>query len=91
MILLPEVVVRGAALLCVTAGIAAGALMFARRHSGRMALSVAMDFWLAAGLLTLSVASTWAAILTAAVIIALRRTLVLALAQGRAPARRRDD
>ncbi|WP_155371727.1 DUF1622 domain-containing protein [Catellatospora vulcania] len=81
MTLLPEAVVRGAALLCVAAGGVAGALMFARSRSGRSALAVALDFWLAAGLLTLSLATTWTAILAAAAIVGLRRMLALALAQ----------
>jgi hypothetical protein len=84
--LLPEEVVRGAAQLCVAAGFTARALMFARCRSGRMALSVALDFWLAAGLLTLSLATTWTAILAAAAIVGLRRILTLALAQGTRPA-----
>ncbi|GAA1380695.1 DUF1622 domain-containing protein [Catellatospora chokoriensis] len=82
MTLLLEDVVRGAAQLCVAAGFVAGALAFARCRSGRMAVSVALDFWLAAGLLTLSLATTWTAILAAAAIVGLRRMLTHALAQG---------
>ncbi|MFC7245952.1 hypothetical protein ACFQO7_26035 [Catellatospora aurea] len=82
MTLLPEEMVRGAAQLCVAAGFAAGALMFARCRSGRMALAVALDFWLAAGLLNLSVATTWTVILAATAIVGLRRLLKVALAQN---------
>ncbi|WP_144127133.1 DUF1622 domain-containing protein [Catellatospora sichuanensis] len=81
MTLLPDDLVRGAAQLCVAAGFVAGALVFGRCRSGRVALSVALDFWLAAGLLTLSLATTWTAILAAAAIVGLRRMLALALAQ----------
>lgn len=82
MTLLPEDVVRGAAQLCVAAGFVAGALAFVRCRSGRMAVAVALDFWLAAGLLTLSVATTWTAILAAMAIVGLRRMLTHALAQA---------
>ena len=65
---------HGAALLCVAAGLIAGALAGIASRDGRVALRVALDLWLAAGLLNLTNAPGWEPALVAGLIILIRQS-----------------
>jgi uncharacterized membrane protein len=65
--------VQFAALLCVAAGLAAAVLTVLTTGDGRLALRVALDFWLAAGLLRLGQAPGWEPLAATAAIIAVRQ------------------
>ncbi|MBV1854735.1 hypothetical protein [Catellatospora tritici] len=64
-----------ASLACVAAGLVAGGLVLATRGPARLALAVALDFWLAAGLLRLSLPASWQAMAAAAAILGIRLLL----------------
>ena len=66
---------RDAALLCTALGIVSAAAVLARSRDLRLGIGVLLEFLLAAGLLRLSADPTWAALLTAAVVVCLRRLL----------------
>ncbi|GHJ44624.1 hypothetical protein Cs7R123_19660 [Catellatospora sp. TT07R-123] len=68
-----------AAMACVAAGLVAGGLVLATGATARLALAVALDFWLAAGLLRLALPVPWQAVAAAAAILAIRRLLSAAL------------
>jgi hypothetical protein len=65
--------VEYAALACVAAGILVAALIVLTTGNGWLALRVALDFWLAAGLLRLGQVPGWEPLLSAALIIAIRQ------------------
>ena len=73
-----------AALVCTVLGLVAAGSVLARTRSLQQALPVLLEFLLAAGLLRLGSDPTWRALVTAAVIVALRR---LVMAYGMRPAR----
>lgn len=60
-------------LLCVGAGVVAGFVTVLVTADGRAALRLALDFWLAAGLLRLALPVTWQTLLAAASILAVRQ------------------
>lgn len=62
-----------AALGCVAAGLMTGGVTLALGRDVGAALRMALDFWLAAGLLRLGSAPGWQPILVAATIVALRQ------------------
>lgn len=68
-----------ASLTCVAAGVASGALALAVGRDPRMALRVALDLWLAAGLLRLMLAAGWEELLAAAAVVAVRQIVGVAL------------
>lgn len=63
------------ALVCVLLGLLGAAAVLGRMRDGRLALSVLLDFLLAAGLLRLGGDPSFRELLVAAVILALRRVL----------------
>ncbi len=77
-----------AALACIAAGLVVAALVLVRTGDGRLALGVALDFWLAAGLLRLGQAPGWQPLLVTAIIIGIRQLAGRAL--RRPPVRLRD-
>ena len=66
---------HAAALCCVAAGLVAGGGVAVSARDARLGLHVALDFWLAAGLLNLSHATGWEPLLVAALIIVVRQTV----------------
>ncbi|UQU62611.1 hypothetical protein COUCH_26730 [Couchioplanes caeruleus] len=90
-------VIHAAALWCVAAGLLAGAVVTVSARDGRAGLRVALDFWLAAGLLNLSFARDWGPPLVAALVLAVRQTAGLGLRHSAAglrdlfPRRSRND
>lgn len=68
--------------------LAAGAL--ALRGQWREGVMLGLGFWVAAGLLKLAVSTTWAAIASAAAIIALRQAVMWALRRDAAASPRPD-
>ncbi|MFF5228204.1 hypothetical protein [Dactylosporangium sp. NPDC000521] len=72
-----------AALGCVAAGLVAGWLTFALGRDVRGALQVALDFWLAGGMLRLAVRTDWRTLAVAAVILVVRKLLVVSVNQAR--------
>lgn len=72
-----------ASLLCVAAGLVAGALTFAVTRRPGVALPVLLDFLLAAALLRLTRDATTASLLAAAGVLVIRRLVLLGL--GRPP------
>ncbi|MDI1464578.1 DUF1622 domain-containing protein [Catellatospora sp. KI3] len=88
----PAALIDLASLACVAAGLLAGGLVLATSGTARLALAVALDFWLAAGLLRLSLPASWQAVAAAAAILLIRRLLGAALRHSAAappPASRR--
>jgi hypothetical protein len=77
---LPEIA-RVLYLLCAAAGVAVFVSAAFRRVLPGEALRLALDFWLAAGLLRLSWLGNWSAILTAAAIVAVRKGAMTAFAR----------
>ncbi len=72
-------IIQYASLACVAAGLVSGALAFAVARDVRVALHIALDLWLAAGLLRLALPSAWTQLLGAATIVAVRQLVGLAL------------
>ena len=66
-----DAIVYGAVPVLVAMGVLAAALC-AMRGQWRAGAGLGLDIWLAAGLLTLAVATTWSTIATVAVIVAVR-------------------
>ncbi|MER7278681.1 hypothetical protein ABT369_29990 [Dactylosporangium sp. NPDC000244] len=62
-----------AALGCIAAGLVTGAVTLALGRDVREALRMALDFWLAAGLLRLGATPGWEPLLVAATILAIRQ------------------
>jgi uncharacterized membrane protein len=73
--------VQSAALVCVLAGVTAAAMAGFVVRDMALALHLALDFWLAAGLLRLALPLTWDRILAVAVVVAVRQVVGLALAR----------
>ncbi|MEV0001691.1 hypothetical protein AB0H28_05310 [Micromonospora sp. NPDC050980] len=73
-----------AAAVCVAAGLLAGLVVLVVARDGRLALRVALDLWLAAGLLRLALPPSWDQLLSAAAIIAVRQLVGLGLGPSRA-------
>lgn len=71
--------VHTASLACVVAGLIAGAITGIAVSDGRFAQRVALDFWLAAGLLNLTAARDWESLAAATLILAVRQTASFAL------------
>ena len=67
------------AVLCTVAGLSAGLAVGLATRRVLLAIRVAVDFWVAAGLIRLSGDVSWQALLGAAGILALRQLLHLAL------------
>lgn len=67
--------VRFLALLCSAAGLISGAIVLVTVRRPLLALSVAVDFWVAAGLLRLSGRLSWEVIAGAAGIMLLRQLI----------------
>ncbi|MFC4020805.1 DUF1622 domain-containing protein [Micromonospora sp. GCM10011542] len=82
-----SVLIEYAALSCVLAGLLTGGLVLLTVRDGRLALMVALDFWIAAGLLRLSLRPGWDQLISAAAIIAVRQIVGLALWSRRSPRR----
>jgi hypothetical protein len=79
-------VLQQASLLCVAGGLVAGLLVLGVSRDARAALRVALDMWLAAGLLRLALPPAWDQLLAAAAILVIRQLVRLSL--RRAPADR---
>ncbi|MGC1211556.1 MAG: hypothetical protein WA890_09885 [Micromonospora sp.] len=73
-----------ASLACVAAGLVAGLVVLISVRDGRLALRVALDLWLAAGLLRLALPPAWDQLLSAAAIVAVRQVVGMGLASTRA-------
>jgi Protein of unknown function (DUF1622) len=71
--------VRFLALLCTTAGLVSGVIVLAAVRRPLPALQVAIDFWVAAGLIRLSGRPSWEAIVGAAGILVLRQLITWSL------------
>ena len=71
--------VQDAALLCTALGLVSATAVLLRARDLRLAIAVLLEFLLAAGLLRLAVAATPRALLTAAIIIALRKLVSFGL------------
>ncbi|MBW8487268.1 DUF1622 domain-containing protein [Actinomadura parmotrematis] len=72
-----------AALCCVVAGLVAGGAVGLATRSLRAGLPVALDFWLAAGLLRLGADPGWTSLLATAAIVAVRRLVTWSLGTAR--------
>jgi hypothetical protein len=72
-------VIQYGALLCVAAGLVCGAVALVLARDARTALRVALDFWVAAGLLRLALPPGGGQLLAAAAIIAIRQLVGVAL------------
>ena len=66
-----DLVTYGAVPVLVAVGVVAAGIC-TLRGQWRTGMGLGLDFWLAAGLLTLAVATTWTTIATVAVIVAVR-------------------
>ena len=69
--------VASAALLCTLLGLVSAAAVLLRTRSLGQALPVLLEFLLAAGLLRLSHATTWGALASAALVVALRKLVAV--------------
>ena len=67
---------RDAALLCTVLGLACSGAVLVRTRDARLGLAVLLDFLLAAGLLRLSGDPQWRTLVTAAVVVAVRRLVM---------------
>ena len=76
-----------AALLVSIAGVAAAAIVVATTRRITVGIAVLLELWTAAGLLRLTADRSWGALGVAAVVILLRKALVLALDTTAAPRR----
>jgi hypothetical protein len=74
-----------ASMLCVAAGLICGAMALAVERRFLVALRVALDFWLAAGLLRLVEPATLTSLLGTAIIIAIRQVVSAALRSSKTP------
>jgi hypothetical protein len=63
------------ALACVAAGLLAGSAAVLSTRNGVLGLQIALEFWVAAGLLRLTGDLTWSVLAGAAAIVALRQLL----------------
>lgn len=71
-----------AALICVVAGLVAGLVALLAVRDPRLALRIALDLWLAAGLLRLAQPPSWQSLLAAAAIVAIRQLVTRTLTAG---------
>jgi hypothetical protein len=74
--------VRFLALLCTTGGLISGLLVVLTVRRPLLALQVAIDFWVAAGLLRLTGRPSWEAIVGAAGILGLRQLITFTLSHS---------
>ena len=74
-------VLQSAALLVTVLGLVSAALVLARARDGRLTLKVLLEFLVAAGLLRLTGDPSWRTIVTAAVVIAVRKLVTYELAR----------
>jgi hypothetical protein len=74
--------VRFLALLCTTGGLISGLLVVLTVRRPLLALQVAIDFWVAAGLLRLTGRPSWEAIVGAAGILGLRQLIMFTLSHS---------
>jgi uncharacterized membrane protein len=72
-------VIQYGVMLCVVAGLVCGALALVVARDARTALRVALDFWVAAGLLRLALEPGGGQLLAVAAIIAIRQLVGIAL------------
>ncbi len=79
-------VVDGVALVVTAAGLVAAVLVLVATRRPRFALSVLLDFLLAAGLLRLTGRPDWGALASTAAVVAVRRLVGVGLRAGRASA-----
>jgi hypothetical protein len=70
---------QDAALVCTALGVVSAAVVLARSHDLRLTVAVLLEFLLAAGLLRLTADATPRALLTAAIIVALRKLVTFGL------------
>ena len=80
---MPGPAVLGVALAVTAAGLLAAAAVLAATRQPLFALKVLLDFLLAAGLLRLTGQPGWAALATAAALVAVRRLVGVGLRAGR--------
>jgi len=67
------------AVACTAAGLLAALAVLARTGRGMLALQVALDFWVAAGLMRLAGPPSWSRLGSVAAIVALRQLLAWAI------------
>jgi len=67
------------ALTCTVLGLASGGTVVISTRDGVLALRVALEFWVAAGLLRLAGPASWSTLAAAAAIIAIRQLAARAL------------
>lgn len=79
-----------AALFCVVAGFLAGLVALLAVRDARLALRIALDLWLAAGLLRLALPPSWQSLLAAAAIVAIRQLVTRTLTAGTSGEATRD-
>ena len=77
---------RDAALLCTALGVVSTLAVLARLRDVRLAIAVLLEFLLAAGLLRLAADPTVQAVVTAAVVVGLRKLIGVGLRFGARPA-----
>ncbi|GAA3121951.1 hypothetical protein [Streptosporangium carneum] len=75
-------IVGAAVVLVVAMGLTAGLAVLSSGRGPRSAMTVLLDFLLAAGLLRLSQAQTWAAIAVAALTMVIRKVVVAGFLRG---------
>ncbi|GAB2584755.1 hypothetical protein Aab01nite_53770 [Paractinoplanes abujensis] len=83
------IVLQYVSLACVVAGLISGAVAVAVSHDVRIGLQIALDLWVAAGLIRLGLPASAEQLLAAAAIIVVRQLVGSAL--RRRPALSRDD
>jgi hypothetical protein len=69
-------VLRGAAVVCTVLGLTCAAGVLVRTRDPRLGLAVLLDFLLAAGLLRLGGDPQWRALVTAALVVAVRKLVM---------------
>lgn len=80
-----------AALICTIAGLLAGAATAAAARNGRLGLRVALDFWLAAGLLRLAGPVSVTTVATAAGLLVIRELVMFGLRESAPTPHRRTS
>jgi hypothetical protein len=76
---MPPALVDAAALTLTAAGLAAAAVAVGLTRDWRAAMGMALELWLAAGLLRLSRPGEWRALVVAAVVVAVRQLVTRSL------------
>jgi uncharacterized membrane protein len=87
---MPPAALDAAALVLTAAGLAAAAVAVALTRDWRAALGMALELWLAAGLLRLSRPAEWRALAVAATVVVVRQVVTRGLRAGDRPAHRRE-